>query len=379
MIHLNYLTLRSNLNKLKQIVNRLPKRTSHLSNKPLKSNTQMVTNVMYKGYLLHPFFYTRIHNMFNSSVFLIGPNLSPYKYNITNQVLHKIKSLLSLDSEDFLKYIVRLPAATLKYVQPKFYNSFLKTVGNHSVKRQTKIITTLCNYHKKTQGLTYKTIFKNVKAVVTLKKLVRPYLFLNAFQQPSSFMNKTVIHKFLKFSTPTRFIKRQKSKKFARKRGLFKTTKRVLKNVSLLKSYTGHLGYLTYTLGVETVKSLNINRSKLLHRKFERKKRKQIFIRKKYTAKAVLRSTNPQRYLYSLYLKTPFSLRKRFSRKVKHSFIKPRTKLFTLQANMYIYNVNTLKFKLKFKRIKIFPKFMAPKHRRSNHLPANTKRTIGLS
>ena len=353
MIHSYDFMSRVNLRKSKKSLNLVRKKPNHLWNADLELDFKTLNITQRKGYLLHPFFPAYTHTMLNNSLHLIGPGMSPYKYNITNQVLHKIKSLLTLESEDLLNCIIRLPSTTTRTPQPRFYSQFLQTVNNYSIKQQAKILSILCKHHNDNKILKYKTMFKNSRSLVRLKKQVRPYLFLNTFQYSKSFLNKTTLHKFLKFSTSTRFVKRQKSKNFFRKKNLLKTHKRTLKNVLTVQVKPLFNKSWTYRYNVQLLSTNSTTKPRFIFAKYNNKKKKQLLIRKKKTSKINWCTNTPWSYLYNIRKKVSLFARKRRKNKSKRKSNRRLLGLFQTQKNIGIYTLNVLRLKYKSRRKQI--------------------------
>jgi hypothetical protein len=370
---------RLNSKKLNKSLTPVSKRPNHLWSTYLESDFKTTNITQRKGYLLHPLFPSYTHTMLNNSLHLIGPSMSPYKYSITNQVLHKIKSLLTLESEDLLGCIIRLPSATTQTPQPRFYSSFLQTLSDYSIKQQTKILSTLCKHHNKNRILKYKTMFKNSRSLVRLKKQVRPYLFLNTFQYSKSFLNKTTLHKFLKFTTSTRFAKRQKLKSFFRKKSLLKTHRRTLKNVSTLQTKLSYTKPLIHKYSVLLLPTNNNTKLRFIPAKYNKKKKKQLLIRKKNSSKINWRSGVSWSYLYSLRRKVLLVGRKRRKNKSKRKFIKRFLVSFQKQKKTRMYTLNTLKLKHKLRYKQFYRSLLIQRGNFSNRKGVNLKYTDSLS
>lgn len=345
-------TSRLSLRKAKHLLSPSVRGLNSLHNIHHKRNLKTATGLKHTNYLLHPFFAMYVHRMLNKSLYLIGPNMSPYRYNLTNQVLHKIKSLLTLDSEDLLKYIIRLPASMTLTPQPTFYTHFLQTVKNYSFQQQTKVLNILSKYRNNNKILKYRTVFKNSRALVRAKKQVRPYLFLNTFQRPNTFANKTTLHKFLKLTTLTRFVKRRKARNFFRKRSLFKTNKRTLKSTLLNTSNMQNTQYPLYRSVIQSTLISKIKKPRFGYVKRRKKNRKRIFIRNKYATKLSYNTQTRTNCAYRLRCRPLRFLRKRPKLKAKHKMKKYRFTLFREQKRLHTYNVHTVKLahKLRYMR-----------------------------
>jgi len=196
----------------------------------------------------HPTFLKHENKMWMRWLYLVGTPLNPYAPDPTIRVSDKVKTITNLDPDNLHKFITkklrrlsldswltRHTKVTSQMVRvylmlyPNMKADFLAKLASLSL--IVKLSANTRSFLKTTPRL------RHIKTIRSFSRRGRPYLFLNS-SPISNYRKNSRLHKFLRITRKSRYVRRRVKRKLRLKKRLFKAQKR--KTRYRLRYYSGY-------------------------------------------------------------------------------------------------------------------------------------------